>query len=152
MRKRHGCANCGKPLTKRGQMKYCSNKCQGEHSGRMAVERWLAGGKAVRGRMMVMKVAVRMHLIAEAKGKCECCGWGKKHPKDGRPLLHIHHKDGDASNSNRSNLAVLCPNCHSMTENFGAKNKGSARFKRFYVQVRPRDKVRRGRNRNQRKS
>lgn len=152
MQRRHSCAGCFKPLKKRFSRKYCSNKCQGDHRQRRVVEDWLAGGKAVKGAMMVMKKAVRKHLIDKAGGCCEACGWNGKHPADGRSLLHIHHKDGDASNSSPSNLSVLCPNCHSMTENFGTRNRGSKRYKRFFVRVRPRDKAPKGRRKTQRKS
>jgi predicted HNH restriction endonuclease len=119
-------------------VKYCSNRCQGLHRSNKAVLEWLNGGKAVKGAMMVMKRGVRRYLIEQAGCKCQRCGWGKKHPVDGRYLLHIHHKDGKASNSKRSNLEVLCPNCHSMTENFGTRNKQSTRYKRFFVLRKPR--------------
>lgn len=54
--------------------------------------------------------------------KCECCGnteW------NGKPIpLELHHIDGDHSNNTKENLQVLCPNCHSQTDNFrGKKNR-----------------------------
>ena len=152
MRKRHGCAGCGKPLTKFGQKKYCSNKCQGVCRQKKVVDNWLAGGKAVKGKMLAMKRGVRNYLIEAANNSCEECGWAGRHPVDGRTLLHIHHIDGDQSNSQRSNLAVLCPNCHSLTHNFGRRNRASKRYKRIYVQVRPRGKVPKGRRKIQRRS
>lgn len=52
--------------------------------------------------------------------KCECCGitnWMDK------PIsFHLHHKDGNHDNNQLDNLQVLCPNCHSQTENFAGKN------------------------------
>ena len=36
--------------------------------------------------------------------------------------LELHHIDGDKSNNNLNNLQLLCPNCHSYTDNFGSKN------------------------------
>lgn len=38
-------------------------------------------------------------------------------------LLQLHHKDGNKYNNKRINLEYLCPNCHSITENYGFKNK-----------------------------
>ena len=38
----------------------------------------------------------------------------------------IHHIDGNCLNNDESNLQVLCPNCHAMTENFGSRNKNAA--------------------------
>ena len=53
--------------------------------------------------------------------QCEECGisdW------NGKPIsLTIHHKDGDHFNNDFSNLIILCPNCHSQTDNFCAKNR-----------------------------
>ena len=52
--------------------------------------------------------------------KCECCGiieWM------GKPIsFHLHHKDGDHNNNDIENLEILCPNCHSQTDNFAGKN------------------------------
>ena len=37
--------------------------------------------------------------------------------------LELHHIDGDETNNELTNLQYLCPNCHSLTENYGSKNK-----------------------------
>lgn len=52
---------------------------------------------------------------------CALCGiepfW------NGQPLVfHLDHEDGDRSNNDRSNLRLLCPNCHSQTPTYGWKN------------------------------
>lgn len=40
----------------------------------------------------------------------------------GHPIsLQIHHKDGIKTNNELSNLCYLCPNCHTQTDNWGAK-------------------------------
>ncbi len=132
------CAGCHRKLVGRSSFKYCSNRCQGTHRANKALANWLKGGRATKGAMQVMKRSVRRYLIEQAGCKCEACGWGKKHPNDGRYLLHIHHRDGDSSNSKRSNLQVLCPNCHSMTDNFGRRNRKSTRYKRYFVLRKPR--------------
>lgn len=36
--------------------------------------------------------------------------------------LELHHIDGDSQNNKKDNLTLLCPNCHSQTENFRSKN------------------------------
>lgn len=33
------------------------------------------------------------------------------------------HKDGNNINNNLSNLELLCPNCHALTDNYREKNK-----------------------------
>lgn len=42
----------------------------------------------------------------------------------------LDHIDGDASNSSRSNLRLVCPNCDSQLPTFKSRNKNSARNKR----------------------
>ena len=37
--------------------------------------------------------------------------------------LELHHIDGDNQNNNLSNLTLLCPNCHALTDNYRGKNK-----------------------------
>lgn len=54
--------------------------------------------------------------------KCENCGiteWCNKPAP-----LELHHVDGNRFNNELDNLQILCPNCHTFTENYsGKKNK-----------------------------
>lgn len=53
--------------------------------------------------------------------KCSCCGiseWNGKHIE-----LQLHHIDGNPFNNNLKNLQLLCPNCHSQTDNFSNKKE-----------------------------
>jgi 5-methylcytosine-specific restriction endonuclease McrA len=36
--------------------------------------------------------------------------------------LKIYNIDGNGTNNSKENLRFLCPNCHSQTSNYGAKN------------------------------
>ena len=68
-----------------------------------------------------IKTADALNAITLLRGhKCESCGleeWkGKKIP------LEVHHIDGDELNSDLSNLQILCPNCHALTDNYKGKN------------------------------
>lgn len=37
--------------------------------------------------------------------------------------LELHHIDGNPKNNQLDNLSLLCPNCHSLTDNYRGKNK-----------------------------
>jgi DNA-binding CsgD family transcriptional regulator/5-methylcytosine-specific restriction endonuclease McrA len=52
---------------------------------------------------------------------CEECGLVEWR---GRPLsLELHHVNGDGRDNRLENLQLLCPNCHSQTDNWGGKAK-----------------------------
>lgn len=53
--------------------------------------------------------------------KCECCGLTEWL---GKPInLQLHHINGINTDNRLENLQVLCPNCHSYTDNFSGKNQ-----------------------------
>lgn len=73
------------------------------------------------------RTKLKERLIASGlkENKCECCGiteW------NGKPIsFQLHHINGIHNDNRLSNLQLLCPNCHSQTENFGGtKGKGTA--------------------------
>lgn len=66
-------------------------------------------------KLYILEAGIRTH-------RCENCNldiWlGDKIP------LELHHIDGNRNNNTLDNLKLLCPNCHSLTENYrGRKNK-----------------------------
>lgn len=52
--------------------------------------------------------------------KCNICGI--KEWLDQKLHLDIHHKNGNWLDDRKENLQFLCPNCHSLTDNFRSKN------------------------------
>lgn len=56
--------------------------------------------------------------------KCECCGISKWNGK--YIALQLHHINGIHNDNRLSNLQILCPNCHSQTDNFSSRGKGTA--------------------------
>jgi hypothetical protein len=54
--------------------------------------------------------------------RCELCGVAEW---QGKPLaLALHHMNGDGHDNRLENLQLLCPNCHSQTDNFSGRNVG----------------------------
>jgi hypothetical protein len=47
--------------------------------------------------------------------------------------LELHHKNGVSNDHRIQNLIFLCPNCHSLTKNFGSKNKNG--YKKIYSSI-----------------
>lgn len=63
--------------------------------------------------------AIRARLIAERGHKCERCTNAEWL---GQPItLELEHVDGDGLNHARTNLLLLCPNCHSQTPTWRRK-------------------------------
>ena len=119
------CLNCGKEIT-RGN-KFCNNKCQQEYYYKQYIERWKNGEETgIKGKDDT-SAHIRRYLFDKYNNSCQECGWDKVNPYTGLVPLQIHHIDGDCKNNKEENLQLLCPNCHSLTENFGARNKNCTR-------------------------
>lgn len=140
LREEHGskketsyCCNCGKELSNR-QKKYCSNKCHVEWDKKEYIKRWQNGEEdGLRGDFQLSSI-IRRYLLEKNNCKCEECGWGIRNEYTGTIPLEIHHKDGDYKNNKEENLQVLCPNCHSLTEQYKSHNKeGRSGRKKYYL-------------------
>ena len=71
---------------------------------------------------------VKRRLLAEGlkPAACATCGISKWR---GEPLsLALHHINGDRVDNRVENLELLCPNCHSQTDNYSGRN-GRSRTK-----------------------
>lgn len=76
------------------------------------------------------KHSVRSYLIYLHNGKCEQCN---NNEWFGCKLsLEMHHIDGDVDNMKLENLKLLCPNCHSITDNYKSKNKHKNSNRKMY--------------------
>lgn len=71
---------------------------------------------------------IRKRLFETRGRSCERCGWAEVNPFTGHIPVQVDHKDGNRKNNQESNLVILCPNCHAMTEHFmfyGRTHKGT---------------------------
>jgi hypothetical protein len=70
-------------------------------------------------------VKARLLRAGLKHNRCEICGieeWL------GAPLsMALHHLNGDGQDNRLENLQMLCPNCHSQTENFAGRNAARRR-------------------------
>lgn len=118
------CLNCGATIER--HLRFCSNKCQGDYNYRKYIKRWKSGEvNGLSGNRV--SLYIRRYLFEKYNGKCSKCGWGEINPSSGKSPLEVHHKDGDYENNKEENLDLLCPNCHSLTTNYKALNKGKGR-------------------------
>lgn len=70
---------------------------------------------------------LKKRLIDEGiiQDKCQICGWGQKAEGMKYTPCELHHIDGNCHNHKLNNLILLCPNCHSLTDNYRSKNRAT---------------------------
>ena len=134
--KKYYCLNCGKELTNQSYgstHKFCDSKCLHEFKYKEYIKKWKNGEEdGIKG-ATATSLYIRKYLFEKNNCKCELCGWGEENPYTHTIPLEIHHIDGNCLNNKEENLQLLCPNCHSLTENFGSLNKNSKRFHRSKI-------------------
>jgi hypothetical protein len=117
------CAHCkiDFAVKKNTSGKFCSTTCSG------AFQRAKTRDAIERGENKT-DTGVREYLIEKFGESCGECGIGPVW--NGKPLtLHLDHINGDSDNNRWHNCRLLCPNCHTQTDTFGAKGIGS-RYKK----------------------
>ena len=91
------------------------------------LSQWLRGThNGTRGKKTKVLVrVVRQWVLDRDNHRCSICGIGEwmKNPL----TLEVDHIDGNHKNNRPENLRALCPNCHSQTETYKAKNSGNGR-------------------------
>jgi Zn finger protein HypA/HybF involved in hydrogenase expression len=119
------CLSCKKEhTTKKNHMNmYCNNTCQQDYK---FLKETLP--KFKKGEISNRRTLHR--CLKETKGYV-CVSCNNNGMYNNMPLsLQLDHIDGNAGNNDPKNLRLLCPNCHSQTETFVAKNKGNGRGSR----------------------
>lgn len=127
------CKCCGKSISPRKRnparpIVYCSARCQNDWQNAKKIKDWKAGRyNGTRGEQLQLSQTIRNYILEQRGHKCNRCGWKKVNPSTGRVPVQVHHVDGNAMNTKEKNLEVLCPNCHALTPNWGAGNRGQGR-------------------------
>lgn len=116
------CLYCNKtqPTKKNCKGKYCNNICQNAYQfEHITLPKFLKG--------LITHPRTLHRCVAHLSGyKCaECNNEGIHNGKELK--LQLDHIDGNAGHNKPKNLRLLCPNCHSQTETYVAKNKGNGR-------------------------
>jgi Zn finger protein HypA/HybF involved in hydrogenase expression len=120
------CENCGQPL-KSHQLRFCSRQCKADFEYTSFILRWQNGQEEGLSGKDGISGYIEKYVRIKHNNKCQKCGWNAVNESSGKVPLHIHHVDGDSHNNQEDNLELLCPNCHSLTDNYGSLNKESTR-------------------------
>jgi len=125
------CINCGE-ICNLFSKKYCSIKCQQVYQHKIKYEDFLNDNRKYCRENYTPKI-FKKDILNEQNGECNICGisnvWNHKNL-----TFVLDHIDGDASNNNRENLRLVCPNCDSQLDTFKSRNKNSARKERYKKQ------------------
>lgn len=116
-----GCHKTFHPLRGSRGM-FCSNKCRWDVK-RQEIYKQIEDGTY----KSQNNTLVRQYLIDKYGEKCQLCGWDKINPKTLRRPVQVDHKDGNGDNNHPNNIRLICPSCHSLTENYMNLNKGNGR-------------------------
>ncbi len=75
---------------------------------------------------------VKLRLLRSGVFENRCCICGLTEWRGTLLVMHLDHVNGVKDDHRLENLRMLCPNCHSQTDTYGARNKG-----RWSLQDRP---------------
>jgi len=140
------CKECSKPISRKAAKNhniFCDSTCSAIYNNKRRTkkvpkktpqqkrdeqtERWLNGEVIPSNKDGGLPEFIRMYLLYKSGNSCVKCGWKEINTFTNRVPVQINHIDGDWNNNVLSNLEVLCPNCHSLTEFHGSRNKGRGR-------------------------
>ena len=128
------CKNCDKEIIIYPERddEFCSHKCHNEYEYHQYIERWKNGKEnGIIGKFS-MSNYIKKYFFEKYNNKCQKCGWGEKNEHTNKVPLQHHHIDGNSLNNKEENLQLLCPNCHSLTQNFGSRNKNATNGRSEY--------------------
>ena len=119
------CLVCGKKLGRNHKTEYCQEHLR-QHQKEEKIKNWLETGQTGITVDTTIRGTIREYILKEQNYKCAICGiennWNNKQLN-----FVLDHINGDASNSSRNNIRLICPNCDSQLDTYKSKNKNSAR-------------------------
>jgi hypothetical protein len=124
-KKKYPCLRCSDP----SYAEFCQ-KCYLEIRYENFVSMWEAGNIDGLNSQGKPRSFIRRYYFEKFDGKCQKCGWGETNHHTGNIPLNLHHVDGNWRNNTKDNIELLCPNCHSLTKNYGSLNWGKGRDSR----------------------
>lgn len=72
--------------------------------------------------------SLKRRLLFENKFEYRCSSCYQEKWLDQPIPLELDHIDGNSSNNNLTNLRLLCPNCHALTDTYRGRNKKSTKL------------------------
>lgn len=116
------CKECGKECKQR-KSTFCSTECHKKYEYSEKVLKWFDNKIKIKSRSFFRRYLTETHGY-----KCSCCDINEWNGKS--IVLEIDHIDGNSENNRPENLRFICPNCHSQTDTYKARNVGKGRHYR----------------------
>ena len=128
--KTYNCINCDKESIWSHQKtnKYCSIRCQQEFQYKAYITEWKQGLQDGRKGKLQTSGYIHRYILEKQNYQCDSCSISEWNGS--KIILELDHIDGNSTNNAENNLRCLCPNCHSQTSTYKAKNKGNGRKSR----------------------
>lgn len=128
------CRYCGEEVTN----KFCNNTCFSKYKEKIIFDKIENNTFNLKNKTTEAKW-IKKYLINKYGNKCMKCDWNEKNLITNKVPIQLNHIDGNSENNKLNNLELLCPNCHSLTDNYGSLNTGNGRTKRKEYRIKQKE-------------